>query len=143
MSKDTWNDMSTRPAGVEEIIKTIEPCVAAAEGNGHAEPHFTCIIIYYACTTKCYNIKKYYICIWFDDGTHKTVFSALRWVDIFCRYWVFLTYYSSMQMVIIPVSSMWVTKLHLLLNNTFLDRLSLQITDLCKLDQTINSFLFS
>jgi len=45
MSKDKWNDMSTRPAGVEEIIKTIEPCVAAAEGNEHAEPHFTCIII--------------------------------------------------------------------------------------------------
>lgn len=47
MSKDTRNDnMSTRPASVEEIIKTIEPCVAAAEGNEHAEPHFTsCIII--------------------------------------------------------------------------------------------------
>lgn len=42
MSKDTRNDMSTRPAGVEEIIKTIEPC--AAEGNEQAERHFT---IYY------------------------------------------------------------------------------------------------
>lgn len=55
MSKDKCNDMSTRPAGVEEIIKTIEPCVAAAEGNEHAEPHFTCIIICVS-TTKYYNI---------------------------------------------------------------------------------------